>query len=201
MNSHRLPGMGRFFGGIYVYCSWRDVESTPLDNIYWDDSHAFINGIIYWFCQYDFLFNRPAANFIVFFDFESEIFWKIDAPPGFDEYRLQRRYSMNIGIGGDLLCLVDIVRVLIYGWWTSVAVGTNNSVALMQLRIPGLGRAYNPSFGPVQAALVAYVAICGGVYERNRGGSAGRRKRLRSGKKILSIIWKGNVPIKVSGYL
>ncbi|KAG8365234.1 hypothetical protein BUALT_Bualt18G0083100 [Buddleja alternifolia] len=92
--------------------SWRDVVSTPLDNIYWNNSYAFINGIGYWICQYDSRLNRPPANFIVFFDFESEIFGKIDAPPGFDECRLENRYFMNIGIVGDLLCLIDSTETL-----------------------------------------------------------------------------------------
>ncbi|KAG8365229.1 hypothetical protein BUALT_Bualt18G0082600 [Buddleja alternifolia] len=50
--------------------------------------------------------------FIVFFDFESEIFGKIDAPPGFEEITLQFRDSLTIGIVGDLLCLIDSTESL-----------------------------------------------------------------------------------------
>ncbi|KAG8364063.1 hypothetical protein BUALT_Bualt19G0087100 [Buddleja alternifolia] len=86
--------------------SWRDVESTtPLDDcIYKDNSYAFMNGIGYWLC----LFGPPrVANFIVFFDFESEVFGRIDAPPSFDEYRLKHLHLMSIGVLRDCLCLID----------------------------------------------------------------------------------------------
>ncbi|KAG8364107.1 hypothetical protein BUALT_Bualt19G0092300 [Buddleja alternifolia] len=87
--------------------SWRDVDYAPLaDLIDWHYSYAFTNGIGYWLCHYDHLLSG-GGNFIVSFDFEREIFGKINAPPSFDDYSLRRRASMRIGVLGDLLCLID----------------------------------------------------------------------------------------------
>ncbi|KAG8364085.1 hypothetical protein BUALT_Bualt19G0089700 [Buddleja alternifolia] len=87
--------------------SWRDVESTPLNHINWDSSHAFVNGVAYWLSRYDYEVGLMVADFIVYFDFESEMFGTIDAPPGFNSYRLSHRSSMSIGVLDDCLCLID----------------------------------------------------------------------------------------------
>ncbi|KAG8364061.1 hypothetical protein BUALT_Bualt19G0086900 [Buddleja alternifolia] len=74
--------------------SWRDVASEPSDHVNWDNNYAFsLNGIkAYWVCR----------DFIVTFDFESEIFGEIDAPPALG--RLLR--FMSIGVVKDSLCLI-----------------------------------------------------------------------------------------------
>ncbi|KAL0329752.1 UNVERIFIED_CONTAM: hypothetical protein Sradi_4961900 [Sesamum radiatum] len=63
--------------------SWNDIESTPLDrDVSWDDCPTTINGFLYWLDQ--------SSKYIVFFDFDKEIFGEIALPSEYGDEQLSK---------------------------------------------------------------------------------------------------------------